>query len=53
VFLFLGDAEGKDWGDDPHPSQYVERILLDTIPADHLKATVLKIGHHGSETSST
>jgi hypothetical protein len=53
VFLFMGDAEGKDRDDLPHPSQYVEKVLLATVPADRLKATVLKIGHHGSETSST
>lgn len=52
VFLFMGDAEGKDRDDDPDPSQYVEKILVDTIP-DQLEATVLKIAHHGSETSST
>ena len=52
VFLFMGDAEGKDRDDDPDPPQYVEKILIDTIP-DRLDATVLKIAHHGSETSST
>jgi competence protein ComEC len=52
VFLFMGDAEGKDRDDDPDPPQYVEKILLDTVP-QKLKATVLKIAHHGSETSST
>jgi competence protein ComEC len=52
VFLFMGDAEGKDRDDPPHPPQYVERVLLETVP-DELDATVLKIGHHGSETSST
>jgi competence protein ComEC len=52
VFLFMGDAEGKDREDDPHPPQYVEKILLDTVP-ERLDATVLKIAHHGSETSST
>lgn len=52
VFLFMGDAEGKERhgaADDP---QFVERILLDNMP-NRLKATVLKIAHHGSETSST
>jgi beta-lactamase superfamily II metal-dependent hydrolase len=48
----MGDAEGKDREDDPEPPQYVEKILLDTMP-EKLKATVLKIAHHGSETSST
>lgn len=52
VFLLMGDAEGKDRDDLPDPPQYVEARLLETAPA-RLKATVLKIGHHGSETSST
>ena len=52
VFLLMGDAEGKNCGDDPNPPKYVEKILIDTVP-DWLDATVLKIGHHGSETSST
>lgn len=52
VFLFMGDAEGKERDDDPATAQYVEKILLETVP-DRLKATVLKIAHHGSETSST
>lgn len=52
VFLFMGDAEGKDRNDDPDPPQYVEKILLDQ-DANKLDATVLKIAHHGSETSST
>lgn len=52
VFLFMGDAEGKDRDDDPDDVQYVEDILL---AGDNsiLDATVLKIAHHGSETSST
>lgn len=52
TFFFMGDAEGKERhgaADDP---KFVERILLDTMP-NRLKATVLKIAHHGSETSST
>ena len=53
VFLFMGDAEGKDKTSDPAVPRYVEKILLDTVPAMKLKATVLKVGHHGSETSST
>lgn len=52
VFLFMGDAEGKERGDDAEEARYVERILLETVP-DKMKATVLKIAHHGSETSST
>lgn len=52
VFLFMGDAEGKERHDSADEPRFVERILLETIP-NRLKATVLKIGHHGSETSST
>jgi beta-lactamase superfamily II metal-dependent hydrolase len=52
VFLFMGDAEGKKREDDAMTPKYVEKILLQTVP-DRLKATVLKIAHHGSETSST
>ena len=51
--LFMGDAEGKDRGDAPATPKYVERLLLDSLDAGTLKATVLKIAHHGSETSST
>lgn len=52
VFLFMGDAEGKDRSADAAAPKYVEKLLLESRP-DRLKATVLKIGHHGSETSST
>jgi competence protein ComEC len=52
-FLFMGDAEGKDRHNNPSPSKYVEKILVEQFPASELKSTVLKIGHHGSETSST
>jgi competence protein ComEC len=52
VFLFMGDAEGKDRDDNPATAKFVEKILLETVP-HKLKATVLKIAHHGSETSST
>jgi beta-lactamase superfamily II metal-dependent hydrolase len=53
VFLFMGDAEGKDRDDDPGTPKYAEKALLDSLGADGLRATVLKLGHHGSETSST
>lgn len=33
--------------------KYVEEVLLDSLPSEKLHATVLKAGHHGSETSST
>ena len=45
-------GKGKDRDDDPSAAGYVEKILIDTVP-DKLKSTVLKAGHHGSETSST
>jgi competence protein ComEC len=40
-FLFVGDAEGEE-----------ERDLL-ALGADRLRADVLKVGHHGSHTSSS
>lgn len=40
-FLFMGDAERQE-----------ESWLLDRLPADALRADVLKLGHHGSRTSS-
>ena len=52
VFLFMGDAEGKEREDSPDTPRYVEKILTDTV-SDRFKATLLKIAHHGSETSST
>jgi competence protein ComEC len=54
-FLFMGDAEGKDRDDGPATPRYAEKILL-ASEAQHpglLQSTVLKIAHHGSETSST
>ncbi len=52
-FLFMGDAEGKNRSDPPTTPKYAERILLNEFPASRLKSTVLKIAHHGSESSST
>lgn len=52
VFLFMGDAEGKERDDSPSTAHYVEDVLLRT-QASKLPATLLKIAHHGSETSST
>jgi len=40
-FLFMGDAEGDE-----------EAWLLKRLPAEALQADVLKLGHHGSRTSS-
>lgn len=51
--LFMGDAEGKDRDDSADVAQYAERFLLDSVGPAALKSTVLKIAHHGSETSST
>lgn len=51
--LFMGDAEGKQRKDSSDVARYAERFLLDSVGPAGLKSTVLKIGHHGSETSST
>lgn len=40
-FLFMGDAEGDE-----------EAWLLARLPAEALRSDVLKLGHHGSRTSS-
>ncbi|MBC7896992.1 MAG: MBL fold metallo-hydrolase [Cytophagaceae bacterium] len=52
-FLFMGDAEGKERGDGPDEPKYVEKILMTEVQPDSLTSTVLKLAHHGSETSST
>ena len=60
-FLFTGDSEGKFRPDsagyhNPDQAIGVERFLLDTYLKEgenRLKSTILKIPHHGSETSST
>jgi competence protein ComEC len=52
-FLFMGDAEGKNRDEDGSTPKYVERRLLDAVGPAGLRSTVLKIAHHGSETSST
>ncbi len=60
-FLFTGDAEGKTRPDSSgyHNPDYaigVERFLLDKYVSENkykLRSTILKIPHHGSETSST
>jgi competence protein ComEC len=51
--LFMGDAEGKDRADRPDAPKYAERFLLDSVGSAGLRSTVLKLAHHGSETSST
>ena len=52
-FLFMGDAEGKDRGQPATTPRYVEAVLLQTPGPAGLRSTVLKLAHHGSETSST
>jgi competence protein ComEC len=58
-FLFTGDIEGKyrpsasGANDVDHPL-FAEKVLLDRYGGDGtLRSTILKIPHHGSETSST
>ena len=51
TFLFMGDAEGKERADSPGTPKYAEKKILDS--GVDIGATVLKIAHHGSETSST
>lgn len=52
--LFMGDAEGKARNGSPDTPRYAEKAMLDDpVTAAKLRATVLKIGHHGSESSST
>jgi beta-lactamase superfamily II metal-dependent hydrolase len=52
-FLFMGDAEGKTRKGPPETARFVERVLLGRFSPAELRATVLKAGHHGSETGST
>jgi competence protein ComEC len=52
-FLFMGDAEGKARKQPPDTARFVERVLLSRFAPAELHATVLKAGHHGSETGST
>ena len=55
TFLFMGDAEGKERRRCRRTRRFVERLLLDRAKSepDLLRADVLKVGHHGSETGST
>jgi len=54
-FLFMGDAEGKERDQPANQTRFVERLLVDRAKKDPelLRADVLKVGHHGSETGST
>jgi competence protein ComEC len=51
--LFMGDAEGEDRSENGDSARYVEGRLLAKFGPPGLKSTVLKVGHHGSKTSST
>lgn len=55
TFLLMGDAEGKEREEPADTARFVEELLLKRAAAspDLLRATVLKVGHHGSETGST
>src|SRR5690606_697571 len=48
----MGDAEGKDRNDLPDSARYIEKRLLDQH-LNQLPSTLLKVAHHGSETSSS
>ena len=52
-FMFMGDAEGKEGTDPPSVTKYVEKYLVDNYDSLELRSTVIKVGHHGSKTSST
>lgn len=51
--LFVGDLEGKERNDPAGTLKYGEKFLLDSVGPAALRSTVLKVAHHGSETSST
>ena len=55
TFLFMGDAEGKERGDSADTTEFVEELLLQKAGSEPglLRADVLKVGHHGSETGSS
>ncbi len=50
--LFTGDIEGKKRKEKASEIRYAERRLVDNYPG-LLKSHLLKVAHHGSETSST
>jgi competence protein ComEC len=50
--LFMGDAEGKNRKDSPKTIKYVEKHLVDKYRIA-LESTILKVAHHGSETSTS
>jgi len=52
-FLFVGDLEGKGRKDPAESLGFGEKALLAKAVPAKLRADVLKVGHHGSETSSS
>ena len=48
--LYYGDTSIMLTGDS---TLKTEKIILENIPKDSLKSTILKVGHHGSRTSSS
>ncbi len=52
AFLFTGDIEGKKREESSRVCYYTERFLVERFNKE-LKAKVLKVPHHGSETSLT
>jgi len=51
-FLFTGDIEGKKRNEGSAVCRYTEKFLVERFNKE-LKAKVLKVPHHGSETSLT
>uniref|UniRef100_A0A7V3ZUK8 MBL fold metallo-hydrolase n=1 Tax=candidate division WOR-3 bacterium TaxID=2052148 RepID=A0A7V3ZUK8_UNCW3 len=51
-FLFTGDIEGKKRKESSSVCRYAEKFLVERFNKE-LKAKVLKVPHHGSETSLT
>lgn len=51
-FLFTGDIEGKKRKENSNVCRYTEKFLVERFNKE-LKAKVLKVPHHGSETSLT
>lgn len=50
--LLMADAEGKKRKEPPETVKYLEKDLIEEF-GDGLKSDILKVGHHGSETSTT
>ncbi len=52
-FLLMGDAEGKSGYEPDDPIAHIEEYLVENYEPEELQSTVLKVGHHGSETSTS